>query len=110
MTNLDRIPPSMPRLFHMSRTRSNRVLRLLNEIGAPYELTMIAPQQRRSAEHRGRHPLGCVPALELDDGSVMFESAAILRQLVGSRLCGYVERGQARPAHTAATAVTAPSP
>jgi glutathione S-transferase len=208
MTNLDRIPPSMPRLFHMPRTRSNRVLWLLNEIGAPYELTMIAPQQRRTAEHRGRHPLGRVPALELDDGTVMFESAAILLQLAdlypdaqlipplgstrrarvyqwvlfamteleaplyrwirapregtedeasGERfaeaatvldtalsegdwllgrtfsvadiacvgvlgsahsrgllerwpgLCGYVERGEARPAHSAATAVTAPS-
>lgn len=73
--------PSTPRLFHMPRTRSNRVLWLLNEIAAPYELTMIAPHQRRSAEHLARHPLGRVPALELDDGSVMFESAAILLQL-----------------------------
>jgi glutathione S-transferase len=73
--------PSMPRLFHMPRTRSNRVLWLLNEIAAPYELTVIAPHQRKSAEHLARHPLGRVPALELDDGSVMFESAAILLQL-----------------------------
>ena len=73
--------PSMPRLFHMPRTRSNRVLWLLNEIAEPYQLTMIAPHQRRSPEHLARHPLGRVPALELDDGSVMFESAAILLQL-----------------------------
>ena len=32
-------------------------------------------------EHRARHPLGRVPAFELDDGTMMFESAAICLQL-----------------------------
>jgi glutathione S-transferase len=71
----------MPRLFHMPGSRSNRVLWLLEEIGAPYELTLITPPERRSAEHLKRHPLGRVPALELDDGTTIFESAAILLQL-----------------------------
>jgi len=31
-----------PRLYYMPRTRSSRVLWLLEEIGAPYELTEIA--------------------------------------------------------------------
>jgi glutathione S-transferase len=65
----------------MPRTRSSRVLWLLAESGAPYELTKLAPQERRSAEYLLRHPLGRVPALELDDGTVMFESAAICLQL-----------------------------
>src|SRR5262249_10876057 len=34
-----------------------------------------------SPEHRARHPLGRVPALELADGTTMFESAAICLQL-----------------------------
>jgi glutathione S-transferase len=70
-----------PRLYYMPRTRSGRVLWLLEEIGAPYDLTEIKGVQRRSDEHLQRHPLGRVPALELEDGATMFESAAICLQL-----------------------------
>ncbi len=73
--------PIVPRLYYMPRTRSSRVLWLLAELGAAYELTRLAPEQRKSAEHLARHPLGRVPALELDDGTVVFESAAICLQL-----------------------------
>jgi glutathione S-transferase len=71
----------MPRIFYMPRTRSSRVLWALHEVGAPFDATRVAPEQRRSAEHLARQPLGRVPALELDDGTVMFESGAILLAL-----------------------------
>lgn len=71
----------MPRIFYMPRTRSNRVLWALYEIGAPFESALVEGDQRRSPEHLARQPLGRVPAFELDDGTVMFESAAILLQL-----------------------------
>ena len=70
-----------PRLYYMPRTRSSRVLWLLEETGAPYELTEVRGAQRRSEEHLLRHPLGRVPALQLPDGATMFESAAICLQL-----------------------------
>jgi glutathione S-transferase len=69
------------RLYYMPRTRSSRAVWMLEEIGAPYELTEIAGAERKSAAHLERHPLGRVPALELEDGIIMFESAAICLQL-----------------------------
>jgi glutathione S-transferase len=69
------------RLYYMPRTRSSRALWMLEEIGAPYEVVEITGAQLRSDAHLGRHPLGRVPALELEDGTVMFESAAICLQL-----------------------------
>jgi len=68
------------RLYHSPGSRSTRSLWTLEEIGQPYELTVIG-KERREAEHRERHPLGRVPVLELDDGRYLFESAAICLQL-----------------------------
>jgi len=70
-----------PRLFYMPRTRSSRVLWLLEEIGRPYDLTEIRGAERQSEEYLLRHPLGRVPALQIGDGATMFESAAICLQL-----------------------------
>jgi glutathione S-transferase len=53
---------------------------MLEEIGAPYELTIMDWEQGSGEEHRARHPLGRVPVVELDDGYV-FESAAICLHL-----------------------------
>jgi len=49
---------------------------MLEEIGEPYELTVMSWEQGSGDEHRARHPLGRVPAVQFGDGYV-FESAAI---------------------------------
>jgi len=68
------------RLYHLPKSRSTRVLWALEELGAPYELVVMAPEDRRSDEHRTRHPLGRVPVIE-DDAGHLFESAAIVLAL-----------------------------
>jgi len=64
-------------LYHVPGTRSTRVLWLLEEIGAPYDLTVLSRDERTGDEHIERHPLGRVPVV--DDGSgFVFESAGIV--------------------------------
>lgn len=69
------------RLFHLPGSRSTRVLWALEELGAPYELELMTGPERRTEAHRERHPLNKVPVLQLDDGTFVFESGAILLQL-----------------------------
>src|SRR5664279_2525081 len=68
------------RLYHLPPSRSSRVLWLIEEIGEPYDLTVMKGEDRKTDEHRLRHPLGRVPVLEDDDG-FLFESAALCLQL-----------------------------
>jgi glutathione S-transferase len=72
---------AMLRVFHREHAgRPRRVLWMLEEIGEPYELTIMSWEQGSGEEHRARHPLGRVPVVQFDDGYV-FESAAICLHL-----------------------------
>jgi glutathione S-transferase len=69
------------RVFHRDRAgRPLRVIWTLEEIGAPYELTVMTHEEGRGEEHRRRHPLGRVPVLEDNEG-FLFESAAMCLHL-----------------------------
>jgi glutathione S-transferase len=69
------------RVFHREHAgRPIRVVWTLEELGRPYELTVLDREQGRSEEHRARHPLRRVPVLEDGEGYV-FESAAICLHL-----------------------------
>jgi glutathione S-transferase len=74
----------MIRVHHLNNSRSQRVLWLLEEIGAPYEIvryerdrrTMLAPLELRRV-----HPLGKSPVVE-DDGKTFAETGLIVDYLV----------------------------
>jgi glutathione S-transferase len=74
----------MIRVHHLNNSRSQRVLWLLEEIGAPYEIvryqrnkaTMLAPPELRRV-----HPLGKSPVIE-DDGEKFAETGLIVEYLV----------------------------
>jgi glutathione S-transferase len=71
-------------VHHLDRSRSQRVLWLLEELGLPYQIrhyrrdakTMLAPPELAQV-----HPLGKSPVID-DDGTVVAESGAIVEYLV----------------------------
>jgi glutathione S-transferase len=56
----------------------------LEETGAPYERIWVGREAADVAKFRATNPTGRVPALALPDGTVMFESAAMLIHLAMS--------------------------
>jgi len=65
------------RIYHREYAgRPIRALWTLEEIGAPYELTLMDWEEGSGEQHRARHPLGRVPVLQ-DDKGFVFESTAI---------------------------------
>ncbi len=73
------------RLHHQPRSRSTRVLWLLEELGIPFELTVISSDVKQTPEYRALHPLGRAPVLEEDEGPV-FESAALILHIADQHL------------------------
>ena len=70
----------MIKLYHATRTRSFRIVWLLEELGIPYELEKMAfvPPQTPFAQ---ASPFGKFPAIE-DGELTMFESGAILEYVI----------------------------
>ena len=72
----------MIQLYHCVDTRSFRALWALEEMGLPYELTVMPfPPRARYPGYKDINALGTVPAL-LDSGVLMTESAGIVEYLV----------------------------
>ncbi|MFM5954301.1 MAG: glutathione S-transferase family protein [Novosphingobium sp.] len=64
-------------LYHCADARSFRALWALEELGLPYQLTLMPfPPRARFEGYRDINPLGTVPALVVD-GALMTESSAI---------------------------------
>lgn len=70
-------------VHHLDRSRSQRVLWLLEELGAPYEIQQWKRGRdfRAPPELRAVHPLGLAPIVVVD-GDVLVESGAILEGLL----------------------------
>jgi glutathione S-transferase len=72
----------MIQLYHCTDARSFRPLWALEELGLPYELTVMPfPPRYRAKEFMAINPLGTIPAL-VDGETLMTESAAIVQYLV----------------------------
>ncbi|TQM93023.1 glutathione S-transferase family protein [Roseinatronobacter monicus] len=76
----------MIRLWHVSQSRSFRVLWALEELGVEYELIRCSffDKSLRGPDHLARAPAGRVPAIEID-GQYLCESGAILLYLAETR-------------------------
>jgi len=85
----------MIKLHHLNKSRSKRIIWLLEELKVPYE---VVPYQRDSVtflappELKNVHSLGKSPVIE-DDGMVIIESGAMTEYLIGK----YDESGQLSP-------------
>jgi glutathione S-transferase len=89
-------------LYHAPQSRSSRIIWLLEELGAPYELRLVdIPRMDGSgaADASNPHPDKKVPAL-VDDGTLITESAAIVLYLTDAfpgaglgRAIGDAQRG-----------------
>lgn len=70
------------KLYFNKFTRAGRVRWMLEELGVPYECVVV---DLRAGDHRdpakNPHPLGKLPALVDDDGTVLIESSAIVVHL-----------------------------
>ena len=66
---------------------------VLEEMDLPYENVWMTPEQVRQPAFRDVSPLGLIPALGLDDGRAIFESAAIL----GFLAAAHPDKGMAPP-------------
>jgi len=69
---------TMYKLYNVKAWGSMGVHFLLEEMGVPYTNIWMTPEQVAAPEFREFSPLGYIPALGLDDGSTLFESAAIV--------------------------------
>ena len=82
----------MIKIYHAKRARSARVIWLLEELGVPYELSVLEfkAEVLKSPEHLARHPLGQLPVVEVD-GVRFIESGAHVQFLLEQHGQGRLE-------------------
>src|SRR3954451_732282 len=86
-------------VHHLNNSRSQRILWLLEELGAPYEIksyqrdatTRLAPPELKAV-----HPLGKSPVIA-DNGRVIIESGAIIDYVIRRHGAGRLQPDSAAP-------------
>jgi len=86
--------------FAVGMVRDMRVRWILNEVGWPYEVTLVDAPTMKAKAYRKKHPFGQLPVLEEDGRPPMFESGAIVLDVaMRAGLCiaaeGTAERAEA---------------
>jgi glutathione S-transferase len=76
--------PGMYKLYNVKAWGSISAHCLLEELEVPYTNIWMTAEQVTAPEFREISPLGLIPALGLDDGRSLFESAAIVSFLVAA--------------------------
>jgi glutathione S-transferase len=74
----------MLKVHHLNNSRSQRILWLLEEVGAPYEIVKyqrMQPVPFAPPELKAVHPLGKSPVIT-DDGKTIAESGAIVEYII----------------------------
>src|SRR5262245_35557186 len=85
--------PGMYKLYNVKRWGSMAPHFVLEEMDIAYENVWMTPEQVRQPAFREISPLGLIPALGLDDGRAIFESAAI----IGFLTTAHPDKGLAPP-------------
>ncbi len=86
------------KLYHSDKSRSTRVLWLLEELGLKYELERLPFDRKslQSVDYLQLNPFGKVPVL-VDDAVTMFESVAIIQYVLNRYGEGRLEPAMSSP-------------
>jgi glutathione S-transferase len=88
-------------VYHLSESRSERIIWLLEELSIPYQLAEFKRMANMEAppEYRALHPMGTSPMIG-DNGEVLIESGAIVAHLLERYGEGRLEPAVASPQRT----------
>src|SRR5947207_86555 len=91
----------MLKVHHLNNSRSQRILWLLEELGAPYEIVhyrRMSPIPLAPPELKAVHPLGKSPVIE-DGGNTIAESGAIVEYILDRHGNGRMRPQAGTPEH-----------
>jgi glutathione S-transferase len=89
-------------VYHLSESRSERIVWLLEELLVPYELVefkRLVPSMEAPPEYRALHPMGTSPMIG-DDGQILVESGAIVEYVLERYGSGRLVPARKTPEHT----------